>query len=97
MVLAVAVLSLGYDMTQPPLGGIITDLPGHRGQAMGLNVFTLFTGMGLGALLFQALLLAGFATALNAFGLAALLAAALAVPLFRDERPPTHNPVESLA
>ncbi|GAA2882127.1 MFS transporter [Streptomyces mexicanus] len=86
--LAVAVLSLGYDMTQPPLGGIVTDLPGNRGQAMGLNVFTLFTGFGLGALAFQALLPAGFTTALTAFGLLALLAATLAVPLFRDERAP---------
>jgi predicted MFS family arabinose efflux permease len=84
---AIIALSLGYDMTQPPLGGIVTDLPGHRGQAMGLNVFTLFTGFGLGALLFQALLPAGFPAALSVFGGAALLAAGLAVPLFRDERP----------
>jgi predicted MFS family arabinose efflux permease len=80
-------LSLGYDMTQPPLGGIVTGLPGNRGQAMGLNVFTLFTGFGLGALAFQALLPAGFPAALTVFGVAALLAAALAVPLFRTERP----------
>lgn len=84
---AVITLSLGYDMTQPPLGGIVTDLPGHRGQAMGLNVFTLFTGLGLGALAFQALLPAGFPTAFIVFGAGALLAAALGVPLFRDERP----------
>jgi len=84
---AIVALSLGYDMTQPPLGGIVTDLPGDRGQAMGLNVFTLFTGMGLGALAFQALLFAGFPVALRAFGLGALLAAVLAAPLFRHERP----------
>lgn len=90
--LVIAVLSLGYDMTQPPLGGIVTDLPGHRGQAMGLNVFTLFVGFGLGALAFQALLPAGFTGALSVFGAAALLAAALAVPLFRDERPRTPPP-----
>lgn len=87
--LVIATLSLGYDMTQPPLGGIVTALPGHRGQAMGLNVFTLFVGLGLGALMFQALLPAGFPTALGIFGVAALAAAALAVPLFRDEHPPT--------
>jgi hypothetical protein len=41
-------LSLGYDMTQPLFGGIITALGGKRaGQAMGLNVFTLFVGFGL--------------------------------------------------
>jgi hypothetical protein len=36
------VLSLGYDMTQPLLAGVVTSLGGRRpGQAMGLNVFTL--------------------------------------------------------
>jgi predicted MFS family arabinose efflux permease len=84
---AIIALSLAYDMTQPPLGGIVTSLPGNRGQAMGLNVFTLFTGFGLGSLLFQGLLPAGFAGALVVFGLAALLAAGLAVPLFHRERP----------
>ena len=83
----IVALSLGYDMTQPPLGGIVTDLPAHRGLAMGLNVFALFTGMGLGALVFQLLLPAGFAAALAIFGTFALLAAAAAVILFRDERP----------
>jgi len=37
---AVTVLSLGYDMTQPLLAGIVTQLaPERPGQAMGLNVF----------------------------------------------------------
>ena len=49
--LAVTLLSLGYDMTQPLLAGIVTALGGKRGgQAMGLNVFTLFTGFGIGSL-----------------------------------------------
>ena len=85
----VVALSLGYDMTQPPLGGIVTDLPGNRGQAMGLNVFTLFTGLGLGSLLFQAALTWGFPLAFTTFGAAALTAAAVAIPLFRGERPHT--------
>jgi hypothetical protein len=54
VVLAPAVamtLSLGYDMTQPLFAGIVTSLGGKRaGQAMGLNVFTLFVGFGLGSL-----------------------------------------------
>ncbi|BCL78595.1 MFS transporter [Ktedonobacteria bacterium brp13] len=88
----VIALSLGYDMTQPPLGGIVTDLPGNRGLAMGINVFTLFTGFGLGSLLFQALLFPfGFPVALIVFGVGAAIAAAIAVPLFRDERPRTHT------
>jgi hypothetical protein len=42
---AAVILSLGYDMTQPLFGGIITALGGKRaGQAMGLNSFTLFVG-----------------------------------------------------
>ncbi len=54
---AVTLLSLGYDMTQPLLAGIVTALGGQRGgQAMGLNVFMLFTGFGLGSLLFGAAL-----------------------------------------
>ncbi|MDA8319163.1 MAG: MFS transporter [Actinomycetota bacterium] len=87
VVAVVAALSLGYDMTQPPLGGIVTDLPGHSGQAMGLNVFTLFTAFGMGSLLFQAALPIGFSTALVIFGLTALAAAVLAIPLFSGERP----------
>ncbi|WP_331753107.1 hypothetical protein OG440_39305 (plasmid) [Streptomyces sp. NBC_00637] len=52
---------------------------------MGLNVFTLFTGFGLGSLALQALLPAGFAVALTVFDATALLATARALPLFRDE------------
>ena len=83
---AVTVLSLGYDMTQTLLAGIVTDLGGTRtGQAMGLNVFTLFTGMGVGSLLFGEAMRAGFTPALTGFALVQLLAAVLAVPLFRSE------------
>jgi len=58
---AVTVLSLGYDMTQPLFPGIVTALGGKRpGQAMGLNVFLLFTGFGLGSLVFGEVLRFGF-------------------------------------
>lgn len=86
---AIITLSLAYDMTQPPLGGIVTTLSSNRGQAMGVNVCTLFTGFGFGSLIFQALLPAGFAVAFGVFGATALIATVLAVPLFRDERPST--------
>ena len=83
---AVTVLSLGYDMTQPLLAGIVTDLGGKRaGQAMGLNVFVLFTGMGVGSLLFGQILRLGLGPALVVFGCTQLLAALVAVPLFRFE------------
>jgi len=82
-------LSLGYDMTQPLFGGIVTSLGGQRpGQAMGLNVFMLFVGFGLGSLIFGALLHYGFGPALMAFAAIELAAAALSVKLFRTELPP---------
>lgn len=84
-VLTVALLSLGYDLTQPLLAGIVTQLSQQRGQAMGLNVFTLFVGFGLGSLLFQVLLDKGFTAALVAFGAAGVLAAGVAVGAFRNE------------
>ena len=82
----VTLLSLGYDMTQPLLAGIVTALGGQRGgQAMGLNVFMLFTGFGLGSLLFGAALQLGFGAALALFSLMQLVAAIAALPLFRSE------------
>jgi len=86
---AIVSLSLGYDLTQPLFAGIVTDLPGNRGQATGLMAFTLFSGFGLGSLLFQLALTWGFTAALIAFGCAALVAAGVSVPLFRAERPRT--------
>ena len=84
--LLVTLLSLGYDMTQPLLAGIVTDLSPNKGQAMGLNVFTLFTGFGVGSLVFSAAMTAlGLEAALVTFGVVALLGGAAAVPLFRDE------------
>jgi predicted MFS family arabinose efflux permease len=83
--LLVTTLSLGYYMTQPLLAGIVTDLGPNKGQAMGLNVFALFTGVGLGSLIFSGTLGLGLAGGLALFGAAALVAAAAAIPLFRGE------------
>jgi predicted MFS family arabinose efflux permease len=81
-------LSLGYDMTQPLFGGIVTSLGGKRaGQAMGLNVFTLFVGFGLGSLAFGALLQFGFEAAFGLFTVVELAIALLAFALFRSEVP----------
>lgn len=86
--LAVTVLSLGYDMTQPLFAGIVTTLGGKRpGQAMGLNVFLLFTGFGLGSLVFGWVLRLGFTHALGVFAVAEAIAALAAVALFRSELP----------
>lgn len=86
-VLLVTLLSLGYDLTQPLLAGIVTDLSVHRGQAIAFMAVALFSGFGAGSLLFQAVLTQGFTLALAAFGVVALAAATLAVPTFADERP----------
>ena len=84
---AVVALSLGYDMTQPLLAGIVTALGGKRaGQAMGLNVFMLFTGFGVGSYLFGEALRFGFASAFAAFAAVQLLMALAAIPLFSSER-----------
>ena len=74
--LAVTALSLGYDMTQPLLAGIVTNLGGKErgGRAMGLNVFALFTGFGVGSLLFGEALQLGYGVALSIFGGVQLLA-----------------------
>jgi predicted MFS family arabinose efflux permease len=82
------VLSLGYDMTQPLLAGIVTSLGGNRpGQAMGLNVFALFVGFGLGSLIFGEMLRFGFPAALGLFMAVELIAAALSLVFFRSEVP----------
>lgn len=82
------VLSLGYDMTQPLFAGIVTSLGGKRaGQAMGLNVFTLFVGFGLGSLIFDELLRFGFGLALGVFTVVELGLALLSFALFRTEVP----------
>jgi hypothetical protein len=72
---------------KPLLAGIVTDLSTNRGQAMGLNVCVLFTGFGLGSLLFQSLLTVGFGAALMLFAATAAVASLLAVPAFAGEAP----------
>ena len=89
-------LSLGYDMTQPLFAGIVTSLGGKRaGQAMGLNVFTLFVGFGLGSLLFGELLRFGFGVALTLFAIGEFTAALLSFAVFRSESPLRAVPIVS--
>lgn len=81
-------LSLGYDTTQPLFAGIVTSLGGKRpGQAMGLNVFALFVGFGLGSLIFGEVLRFGFGTALALFAVIELILALGSIRLFRSEVP----------
>ncbi|ODP38054.1 MFS transporter [Sphingomonas turrisvirgatae] len=84
---AVTLLSLGYDMTQPLFAGIVTSLNAQRpGQAMGLNVFMLFVGFGLGSLIFGALLGPGLGGALGLFAIIELVLGLAAIRLFKTER-----------
>lgn len=87
--IAILVLSLGYDLTQPLFVGIVTDLgdDNNLGQTMGLKVFTLFTGFGVGSLIFGELLRFGFVPSLVVFGGIQLIAGLIAVPLFWQEVP----------
>jgi predicted MFS family arabinose efflux permease len=79
-------LSLGFDMSHPLLAGIITSLhPKRRGAAMGMNAFVLFTGFGLGSLIFQELLRSTFDVALSAFAVVQLAAGLVAMKIFRYE------------
>jgi len=90
--LVATALSLGYDMTQPMLAGIVTTLGGKRpGQAMGLNVFTLFVGFGLGSLVFGEILRFGFSSALSVFAALEFAVAGCSILLFRSEMPRNHE------
>lgn len=85
--LAVLIVSVGYDLTQPLLAGIVTDIGGPQaaGRAMGLNVFVLFSGFGLGAYLFGELLPLGFGTALGVFVVGETVLAVAGLRLFSSE------------
>ncbi len=85
-VLAVPLLSLGFDMTHPLLAGIIMSLDNRRrGQAIGLNAFAVFFGFGCGALVFGALAMYGTATAFLIFAAVQLGLAVVAGFVFRKE------------
>ncbi|MFC3562882.1 MFS transporter [Pedobacter jamesrossensis] len=84
--LMVTTLSLGYDLSQPLLAGIVTDFGKNEpGQAMGLNVFMLFMGFGIGSLLFGALLPYGWAVSLLTFTCFQLAIAIIGFQVFKSE------------
>jgi predicted MFS family arabinose efflux permease len=82
----IVTLSLGYDMSHPLLAGIITSVnPARRGLSMGMNAFVLFSGFGLGTLIFEVVLRSGFTMSLTIFAAAQLCLGFLAIPLFSGE------------
>ena len=83
---AVTILSMGYDLTQPLLAGIITQVGKERsGQAMSLNVFMLFVGFGVGSYLFGLALKLSLAQALIIFSIFQVTLTLMAFQLFRKE------------
>jgi len=85
--IAVALLSLGYDMTQPLFAGMISQLGNNatRGQAMGLGSCLLFLGYGAGSLVFQLLLKFGINYALVIFVLLEAALALIALKFFKHQ------------
>lgn len=85
--IAVAVLSLGYDMTQPLFAGMISRLGSNavRGQAMGLGACMLFLGYGAGSIVFQLLLTSGLDHALIIFSLLELSLTIASIKLFKNQ------------
>mgnify|MGYP001034893353 CR=1 FL=1 len=85
--LTITLLSLGYDLTQPLLAGIITQVGKERpGQAMSLNVFMLFVGFGLGSYLFGLAIKLNLVQALIIFSLFQLTLTILSFKFFRNEK-----------
>lgn len=82
---SVALLSLGYDMTQPLFAGLVTQLGNNsnRGQAVGLSACMLFLGYGIGALVFQFLIQFGITYALLIFVFIEALLAVISINLFK--------------
>jgi predicted MFS family arabinose efflux permease len=93
-----ATLSLGYDMSHPLLAGIITSVnPAQRGLSMGMNAFVLFSGYGLGTLVFELLVLrSGFTLSLSIFAAAQLCIGFLAIPFFSGEDSSAGDRLQSL-
>ena len=81
----VTTLSLGYDMTQPLLAGIVTDLSPDKGLAVGVLVFMLFLGFGTGSMIFSVIMQHGLSVAFTSFGILGFTLAVFGFPLYRDE------------
>jgi predicted MFS family arabinose efflux permease len=85
--IAVITLSIGFDLTQPLLAGIITQAGKERtGQAMSVMAFMLFTGFGSGSYLFGLALRLSLINALVIFSIFQLILAIIALPVFRKEK-----------
>lgn len=86
--LAVSILSLGYDMTQPLFAGMITSISSEktRGLAVALSACVLFVGYGTGSYLFQLVLSQGLASSFILFAALEFLLGIAAFRIFRHHR-----------
>lgn len=85
---AITVLSLGYDMTQPLFAGMATSVGSEttRGLAVGLSACLLFLGYGTGSYLFQTLISAGLHISFAVFSGIELVLGLLALKVFKGYR-----------
>jgi predicted MFS family arabinose efflux permease len=84
--IAITILSFGFDMTHPLLAGIATTLDNQRrGQAMGFNAFSIFSGFGCGSLIFGYLAHHSMADALIIFACMQGFLGLIAIFIFRTE------------
>lgn len=82
----IVTLSFGFDLTHPLFAAIITTLSPKKGAATGLFAFFLFMGYGLGSLVFSLIISMGLNQTFRLFGVAAVVAAAVAVSNFKTEK-----------
>jgi predicted MFS family arabinose efflux permease len=84
--ISVITLSLGFDLTQPLLAGIITQVGRERGgQAMSVMAFMLFVGFGLGSYLFGLAIHLSLTDALIIFSIFELILSVIAFHVFKKE------------
>ncbi len=87
-ILAIVLISVGYDSSQPLLVAFVTTInPKKAGQTMGLNVFLLFVGFGLGSYIFGELIRYGLLKSFLQFGILEIVLGIFALYLFRHEHP----------
>lgn len=84
--MAIATLSLGFDLTQPLYAAIITTLSPKKGAATGLFAFFLFMGYGFGSLIFSLIVSIGLNQTFRLFGIVAVVVAFIAVSNFKNEK-----------
>ncbi|WP_293312902.1 MFS transporter [Pedobacter sp. UBA5917] len=84
--IAVTLLSLGYDMTQPLFAGMVTSVGKEetRGLAVALSACVLFLGYGAGAYIFQQLLTQGLKTSFSAFAAFEFFLGLIALKLLKN-------------